>query len=124
MDLNCLFKTSYEASPKPLRRGLRRPDTSYANNGREEELVTNLGRDADNVSELDTGRLHITKRHHSPSAQASSTLTLKLKHKSAVSTDSCFGTIDETVGHMLQLCEGKKGKSVSQLEWFAVSRCS
>ncbi|KAF7967809.1 hypothetical protein HWV62_32963 [Athelia sp. TMB] len=43
-----------------------------------------------------------------PSAQSSSTLTLKLKHKSAVSTDSCFGIINETVGHLLQLCEGKQ----------------
>ncbi|KAF7978475.1 hypothetical protein HWV62_45603 [Athelia sp. TMB] len=43
-----------------------------------------------------------------PSAQTSSKLTFKLKHKSAVSTDSCFGTIEETVGHMLQLCEGQK----------------
>ncbi|KAF7979694.1 hypothetical protein HWV62_41711 [Athelia sp. TMB] len=48
-----------------------------------------------------------------PSAQSSSTLTLKLKHKSAVSTDSCFGTINETVGHLLQLCQGKQ---VTQLK--------
>ncbi|KAF7967810.1 hypothetical protein HWV62_32965 [Athelia sp. TMB] len=43
-----------------------------------------------------------------PSAQASSKLTLKLKHKSAVYTDSCFGTVDETVGHLLQLCKGEQ----------------
>ncbi|KAF7967813.1 hypothetical protein HWV62_32971 [Athelia sp. TMB] len=48
-----------------------------------------------------------------PSAQASSKLTLKLKHKSAVYTDSCFGTVDETVGHLLQLC---KREQVAQLK--------
>ncbi|KAF7987113.1 hypothetical protein HWV62_309 [Athelia sp. TMB] len=43
-----------------------------------------------------------------PSLRESSKLTFKLKHKSGMDTDSCFGTADETVGRLLRLCEGKQ----------------
>ncbi|KAF7970394.1 hypothetical protein HWV62_24266 [Athelia sp. TMB] len=41
------------------------------------------------------------------SAQESSKLTLKLKHKSPLLSDPCFGIANETVGRLLRLSEGQ-----------------
>ncbi|KZP16029.1 hypothetical protein FIBSPDRAFT_934889, partial [Athelia psychrophila] len=45
-----------------------------------------------------------------PQANESSELLIKLKHKSSLLTDPCFGVVEGTIGHLLSLCEGREGK--------------
>ncbi|KZP22859.1 hypothetical protein FIBSPDRAFT_952434 [Athelia psychrophila] len=41
-----------------------------------------------------------------PPVKESSEVLIRLKHKSSLTTDPCFGVIEGTIGHLLSLCEG------------------
>ncbi|KZP16034.1 hypothetical protein FIBSPDRAFT_934893 [Athelia psychrophila] len=45
-----------------------------------------------------------------PEGQESSKLLIRLRHKSFLPTDLCFGIFEGTIGHLLSLCEGPEGK--------------
>ena len=63
------------------------------------------------VRRLDeTKRLIDTPRRSS--AQESSELIMRLKHQSALPSDTCFGTVKTTVGKLLRLSEGLEGMIV------------
>ncbi|KAF7979693.1 hypothetical protein HWV62_41709 [Athelia sp. TMB] len=109
----CLCKTSCKAPAKSLRRGLYRSDTGRANVDCEGQLETDLGRDFDYVSQLALWIPHVIKHRHSPTTRESAELIFKLKHRSSLPTDPCFGTIQKTAGQLLQLCEGQ---NVTQLQ--------
>ncbi|KZP24326.1 hypothetical protein FIBSPDRAFT_1012222, partial [Athelia psychrophila] len=48
-----------------------------------------------------------------PEGQESSKLLIRLRHKSFLPTDPCFGIFEGTIGHLLSLCEGPE---VTQLK--------
>ncbi|KZP24269.1 hypothetical protein FIBSPDRAFT_427282, partial [Athelia psychrophila] len=48
-----------------------------------------------------------------PQSKETSELLIKLKHKSSLLTDPCFGVVEGTIGHLLSLCEGHE---VTQLK--------
>ncbi|KZP08039.1 hypothetical protein FIBSPDRAFT_1052611 [Athelia psychrophila] len=48
-----------------------------------------------------------------PPAKESSEVLIRLKHKSSLTADPCFGVVEGTIGHLLSLCQGRE---VTQLK--------
>ena len=80
---------------------------------RSKTIKKNLEPKWDEVITMYVGKLGVKNGlinlSHRPSAQESSNLVMKLKHKSTLPSDPCFGVIKVTVGQLLRLSKGPEG---------------